>query len=259
VSDPRFRTVVFPSDAYPASTFPDLKAEVAVAAFKVFIREKPAGTVPGPVYEPGSTSAEIGRQIDDDTIPQILWPAASPFASYLLRQPAIVKGRHVVELGSGTGLGGLAAAAGGANVVLTDMSPVSLAMLDHSVAANPNLAARLSVQQLRWGNEEQIASVLENGVLRGECDMVIGCDIFYFSSSCLAGLRTAAALLQDRGGVFLCGSVARSERMESDLFELPKREGWDGGCIYAADDGSFMLFQWTRKPVNGKPSASADT
>jgi predicted nicotinamide N-methyase len=67
-----------------------------------------------------------------------LWEAGATLAEYLLHDPWLVKGKRVVELGSGVGLTGLVAAGccGASSVRLTDYTDASLDNLRHNVSMN---------------------------------------------------------------------------------------------------------------------------
>ena len=207
-------------------------------------------------------------QLDTETIPQNLWPAAAPFALWILNRPELFKGKHILELGSGVGLAGLAAACtGAASVTLTDISAVSLAMIKLGVKKSQTFSAksRMFVQNLAWGCADSYRSLQTNVFPhlsdRGDkasithFDLVIGCDVFYFNTSLVSGLKTAGMALgeNDLDGEprdFYCASVVRSERMDSDLEVIPGRQGFSGGELL--DTGSrnglpedLRLFKWS--------------
>lgn len=88
---------------------------------------------------------------------------------YSARLPSM----RVLELGSGTGIGGLSAAAAGAKVLLTDGSEGVLPLLSENLKNN-NLDSNSKVCQLLWGEE------LEDMVHEsGPFDLIIGSDILY--------------------------------------------------------------------------------
>lgn len=82
-----------------------------------------------------------------------------------------MSGRRVLELGSGTGVLGLCLARGGASVTLTDRFDV-LALLRASVALNADLAARVAVRELSWGEAEAGEPV-------GELDWIVASEVVY--------------------------------------------------------------------------------
>jgi len=69
---------------------------------------------------------------------------------YLEHHHNLLNGKCVLELGSGTGLGGIvAAAAGAARVIVTDVSEV-IPLLEQNVAANPEVAQIVHVEEFDW-------------------------------------------------------------------------------------------------------------
>jgi len=108
----------------------------------------------------------------DDETGRVVWPSAHSLSAHLCAHPELVRGRRVVDLGAGTGLVGLVAAALGASqVVLSDL-PTALPLLRRN--ALQNIAAcgdNVHVEALRWG--DPVGPVFER------CDVVIGCEIIY--------------------------------------------------------------------------------
>jgi predicted nicotinamide N-methyase len=205
----------------------------------------------------------VGMLLEAETIPQYAWPAALPLAHWLVAHNEKLRGLNVLELGSGVGLGGLTAALYARHVVLTDCSPVALAMLEMSVQRHTGHGTA-TVELLKWGNVAAVEALLVKYNIPA-FDLVIGCDIFYFNASLTAGLATARAALLGRreagtlaarrraAGSFLCASFARSERMDVDIDEAPLRSGFRGGRVdtldgQATDDGSgdggLRIYEW---------------
>jgi len=80
---------------------------------------------------------------------------------------------RVLELGSGTGVGGLTAAAAGANVLLTDGSSVVLELLRVNVDAN-GFSRNVEVSELLWGDDHE--DIIRDN---GPYDLIIGSDLLY--------------------------------------------------------------------------------
>ena len=80
-------------------------------------------------------------------------------SEYRQRLPSM----RVLELGSGTGIGGLTAAAAGARVLLTDGAPELLPLLEANVRRNAeagSLRGSAEVRLLRWGDERDTEACL---------------------------------------------------------------------------------------------------
>mmetsp|Transcript_25195 Transcript_25195/g.39443 ORF Transcript_25195/g.39443 Transcript_25195/m.39443 type:complete len:379 (-) Transcript_25195:277-1413(-) len=80
---------------------------------------------------------------------------------------------RVLELGSGTGVGGLTAAAAGASVMLTDGSSDVLELLRVNVDAN-GFSRNVEVLELLWGDDHE--DIVRD---RGPYDLIIGSDLLY--------------------------------------------------------------------------------
>jgi predicted nicotinamide N-methyase len=123
-----------------------------------------------------------------------LWPAGLALADHLARGPR--PGGPVLELGSGVGIGGMAAALRGARVVLTDRVPLALE------AARASLEAAGILHQARL-----IAADWLHWPLTARFPLVLGSEITYLRElhpPLLNVVRAATApggtlLLVDRG------------------------------------------------------------
>jgi predicted nicotinamide N-methyase len=111
------------------------------------------------------------------------WAGGQALARYVLDNPAIVRGRSVLDVASGSGLVAIAAAkAGAAAVTAADIDPDALAVTGENAPAN---GVAVSVRDL------DLASTDAAGA-----DVVLAADVFYqreLAAVALAFLRAAAA------------------------------------------------------------------
>ncbi|KAG9444219.1 hypothetical protein H6P81_015559 [Aristolochia fimbriata] len=167
------------------------------------------------------------RQLPSQGLSFQLWPAASTFVSLFdgyKQQPKesplfpvlssiSTNPIRILELGSGTGLAGIAAAALlGAHVTLSDL-PHVLPNLQFNAEANAGVVSAseggdIRVQALRWGEAQDVASL-------GRYDLVMAADVVYHDHLFEPLLQTLSWLLL-RGGS--CGSflMAHLRRWKKD-------------------------------------------
>jgi predicted nicotinamide N-methyase len=144
-----------------------------------------------------------------------VWDSSVPLARWLYAHPSRVRGRHVLELGAGVGLPGLASIiAGASRVRLTDNEPNLLANLRHNAQAAVAGRARedapvVEVEALDWsGAPEALRSA------HGAFDVVLGSDIVY-SSGCVAHLvRALSVLLKPTGFLVVAAPTGRYGQRE---------------------------------------------
>ncbi|KAG5504698.1 hypothetical protein GH5_05322 [Leishmania sp. Ghana 2012 LV757] len=215
----------------------ELPFSTPAARHQMLARQR--GAAAGPTAH---ENAGLAALLNADSIPQYVWPAAKHMCEWVTSHRDFFEGKRVLELGCGAGVLGLTVAQLARQVVLTDCSPVSLALVLESVTRNHY--RNCCVAFLQWGREDHLEQIkLECGV--ESFDIVIGSDVFYFSNALKAGLATARSALlpsHDSEAVFLCGSVARSDRMEFDLEEMPQQEGFVLADSLILDP--FRLYVW---------------
>ncbi|HWJ23688.1 MAG TPA: methyltransferase domain-containing protein [Gemmatimonadaceae bacterium] len=98
-----------------------------------------------------------------------LWPSAIALAHELVARADDVRGRRVLELGAGTGLPGIVAAALGGRVVQTDRQELALALCRDNGARNrvASIEYRLA-DWASWTDAERYDWILGADVLYGE-------------------------------------------------------------------------------------------
>ena len=130
-----------------------------------------------------------------------LWGAGATLAAYFLHagpeggQHLVADRPDVVELGSGTGITGLACACAGAgSMVLTDLQQ-GLARLEEAIEANAKplekAGAEVTAAALPWGDLDLIHEICPEG-----CDLIIGADLLYNPDNFDALLATLYELSQ---------------------------------------------------------------
>ena len=94
--------------------------------------EIPGSNVSLLVTRPSDTDALLDQAADDpeQNLPywSELWPSGIALAAAILQQPDIVRGKDVLELGSGVGITAAIALGVGANLLATDYAPESLTL-----------------------------------------------------------------------------------------------------------------------------------
>lgn len=135
-----------------------------------------------PIVAHGEAQLRNLRFLCDGKIDGQIWGAGAALGRHLLARDT-THGKmlederpSVVEIGSGVGIAGLAAAAAGASrVVLTDLQSV-VERLDHSIALNRSATVGCEVlaMKLPWGDEDAAQRVAEDG-----CDLVLAADVLY--------------------------------------------------------------------------------
>jgi len=99
---------------------------------------------------------------------EYVWPASLVMCEFLKRNPELVKGKRVLELGSGTGIVGLYAAKLGAeHVTLTDFIDFNIENIKLNIKEN-GLEGMVEPRWFQWGTN-----------LGENWDIVIGSDLTY--------------------------------------------------------------------------------
>ncbi|KAJ1442826.1 S-adenosyl-L-methionine-dependent methyltransferase [Sesbania bispinosa] len=116
------------------------------------------------------------------------------------KNPKIVAGKRVLELGCGSGgICSMIAARYADLVVATDGDGFALDLLAKNVASNiePLLLTKLTTKRLEWGNKDDIESIKE--VSKGGFDVIMGTDVTYIPEAILPLFATAKELIASSG------------------------------------------------------------
>jgi predicted nicotinamide N-methyase len=156
------------------------------------------------------------------------WPGCQALAKYLLAKPALVKGRRVLDFGSGGGLAAIAAAhLGAAHVLACDLDPLAA------------VAQRLNAQLNNVGFESTCDDLIGRDPRHLAVDVVLAGDVCYErepSERILGWLNSLATLgrlvlLADPGR-----SYAPSASLEPTLPELESAES-KRTCVWRLSHG----------------------
>jgi predicted nicotinamide N-methyase len=124
------------------------------------------------------------------------WAGGQALARYVLDNPAIVRGRSVLDVASGSGLVAIAAAmAGAAAVTAADIDPDALAVMRENASAN---GVAVAVRDLDMTSGDAAGA-----------DVVLAADVFYqreLAVTALAFLRVAASA----GANVVCADPGRA-------------------------------------------------
>jgi predicted nicotinamide N-methyase len=128
-----------------------------------------------------SRPVDVDRLIDDaaadpeQNLPYWaeLWPSGIALAAKIVRDPEIVHGRRVVELGCGLGVAAIAALRAGAELLVTDYSPEALAIC--SLNALDEIGAQPETLRINWRD----AGATLHGTAEGGFPVVLAADVLY--------------------------------------------------------------------------------
>ncbi|KNC46492.1 uncharacterized protein AMSG_02927 [Thecamonas trahens ATCC 50062] len=194
--------------------------------------------------EPVVISIERRPTLDGENhVAGVIWNAARALCEYMVTDmgSAAFEGKSVLEIGSGTGLTGMVAAALGATVVLTDQEP-AIAMLRDQIALN-KLQNRVSAAQLDWGpdGDNQLAAL-------GDFDLILGTDVTYTALKELQ--HTLLALTSGPTPPQLLFCHERRWPGTDAYFEKLMAPHFDYTPVHATsfeDSGEIVVFTLTRK------------
>ncbi|KAI0079721.1 S-adenosyl-L-methionine-dependent methyltransferase [Panus rudis PR-1116 ss-1] len=146
----------------------------------------------------------------------IAWPAGEVLSSYVARRGSL-KRKRVLELGSGTGLVGLAAAILGASVWITDQAPL-LEIMRRNVDMN-NLGHSVKVMELNWG--DPLPQDLP------PFDLILAADCVYFEPAFPLLVKTLSDLA-DAGEPEILFCYKKRRKADKRFFTMLKKHfTWD--------------------------------
>lgn len=164
-----------------------------------------------------------------------VWDCSLVLAKYLeMNSETLLKDKHVMELGSGQGVVGIACALAGAKLVTVTDVDAALPGLEANLAVN-GLEERARAKVLDWMKaKDQVAAL-------GKIDTVVAADTVWVEDLAGPFVRALALSLASKGGArgVLCHR-SRSTRTDKVLFAAMEGAGIEvGEVLRSAHDGTF--------------------
>lgn len=146
-----------------------------------------------------------------------LWPAGELLSRYMIRKPDLPY-RKILELGSGTGLAGLAVALGhpdarDTEIIITDQD-VLLPLMEANVRIN-TLSNRVNARTLDWG--EPLPDFCD-GV-----DLILAADCVY-SEAAFPLLKATLLMLTEEGDVPILMAYKKRRKADRHFFRTMKND-----------------------------------
>jgi methyltransferase-like protein 23 len=188
----------------------------------------------GAVITPADESRYLAEWAGKLPYGVVLWPAALALGHDVATRPEAFRGRRVLELGAGTGVPGLVAAALGARVVQTDRQAGALAVC--RLNGERNKAAGIEYRAAdwtAWDDPDRYDWILGSDILYGEeqhpqlrrifeCNLAVGGRVLISDPFRGTSLKLLEALEQDGWRVVMARwTVGEAEAARSvGVFEL---------------------------------------
>ena len=178
------------------------------------------------IYEAESQDAALDAAIETDSDPfgACCWPSAVVAARSIAARD--VAGLRVLELGAGTGLASAAAARLGADVVATDVSDLSLELLQRAAADG----GTFDVQRLDFTDADAVAAL-------GDFDVVVAADTLYEE----AIARATARVVRASRGACIVVDPGRPDGRRAFLDELGGVGRFEPVAVSAEELSAFPL------------------
>lgn len=152
---------------------------------------------------------------DIDQIPYFadIWPSAIALAQYLSCHPAVVRNKHVIELGCGLGLPAIVAAKQGAtSVTATDFHPACIPYCQANAIKND--VRHIQCHTLDWRNPQTQQTF----------DCIIGSDLLYEQHQIHALIGCANRISKPHAQIILADPLR--QHIESAVEQL-QQTGWE--------------------------------
>lgn len=175
-----------------------------------------------------------------------LWPAGMSLAQYILTYHKSLVGQHIIEIGAGGGLVGLAVALGcelDTPLVITDQLPM-LSLMKTNIDLN-QLKGGVEAMVYDWGSE----SVPTFPTSTGNADVILAADCVYFEPAFPLLLHTLQDLIGRETTCYFCFKKRRKADMRfiKDMMRSFDVKEVDYAWREADRRESIFLYEVTRK------------
>ena len=220
-----------------AAHVPGSGTEEELLGLDMFVSD--AALIPRTYRFPPLVSVEImavasENQHIDKWVPLVVWNASVEMGKALANNVIDVRGKRVLELGSGTGLCGLVAALVSRELcVLTDGAKCSVEALGQSARLN-RLQEHVICRQLFWGDMDAARQIVTEF---GAFPIVLATDLIYEVAAIEPLLFSALMILEPMGELFLANHKFRFPHLDTKLKDVLAKMPY----------GSEMILKETRK------------
>ena len=216
-----------------------------------------------PVRIPGSdVDVSVTRPADIDTLlDQIagdpeqnlpywseIWPSGVALAGDIIQHPERIRGKRVLELGSGVGITAAIATAQGARLTATDYAPESLLLTRMTTLAHIGREPD-EVRRVNWRSSD--IHELRNG---GAFDVILGADLLYERRDIEPLLAAVETLLDPSGALWLAEPGRKPAEIFLDGLEArgwrAETRTWEGPWPDPEDDNVIVRTHWLSRPVD---------
>eukprot|EP00794_Sanderia_malayensis_P012015 gene12015-13255_t len=187
------------------------------------------------------TTLEIYQNLEGD-VGCVIWDAAICLAKYIdghnFKKKNSLFGRHVIELGAGTGIVGLVAATQGAHVTITDLEDF-VPLMQKNIEHNKNRlrSCNVNAKTLKWGTDFKITD---------KYDFILMADLIYYDESLAPLVQTMDTLCSNETIILMSyeerttGNKPELERkffkLAEQHFKMRKIPREEQDSVYSSDD-----------------------
>ena len=202
----------------------------------------------------GPRIISLKQGTDHQNVGVLLWRSGIAVSAYLgneIRNSRLaMSNKRVIELGCGCSplVSMVAAEYGAKTVVATDYDAEVLQLAALNVRKNSiNVGVQVEVAELKWGNQEQISSVLGGGGDEKYYDYVFAADVMYAPQTHDVLVETMLKLGNEQT-MYYIGYQVRLHAFEGNFFkELLPANGFSCDIVWTGDENRVRIVRCQRR------------